>query len=418
MKRSRLFISVLVLGLLILFGCSNPSPKPEETLPGSVPASEPTPSPVPTPEPQPTPQPTSTPQRNSAPAAGPLASPELPPEPAPFIDKVYVLDLETNSKPMGRALVAGKTYEVIAESKTPFSNYVRFTVVIDKEKLDSREATCPEFCANENMYSLPLIIDEGDYHEIQILAEDGSGAKGESIVYTYAASAETAEYLAETCVLDTTIGEYPPDSASIETSVTGATITEGWPADTTVNTYNGHGTLANLCDNLTASSPVSGGFLAQTWCGVSYTASFDRVPKPDRVACTCECTATLHDLDLTTNVRVDFPRWSDYAGAPQCEKNEWDRFIQATKTHEEGHVQQCKDAHPKIKEHLINTPSQTAEAASCAAACTTAVDTLKTDLRNRLNDGYDQFFTQPAAAYDGANNHGETQGAVLHCDAC
>lgn len=416
MKRSRLFIFAFVLGLLILFGCTNPSPKSEKPPP---PISVSEPQSDPDPPPPPSRQPTSTPKLTSAPAAGPSASPKSPPESAQkFIDKVYVLDLETNSKPMGRALVAGKTYEVIAESKTPFSGYVRFTVVIDKEELDSREATCPEFCANENMYSLPLTIDEGDYHEIQILAEDGSGAKSESVVYTYAASAETAGYLAETCVLDTTVGEYPPDSASIETSVTGATITEGWPANTTVNTYNGHGNLANLCDNLTASSPVDGGFLAQTWCAMSYTASFDRAPKPDKVACTCECTASLHDLDLTTNVRVDFPRWADYDGAPQCEKNEWDRFIQATKTHEEGHVQQCRDASPKVEEHLLNTPTQTAEAASCAAACTTAVDKLKTDLRGRLNDGYDQFFTQPAAAYDAANNHGETQGAVLHCDAC
>ena len=420
-----------VFAALIFLGCVTvPSPLTEPSavpVPVLEPTSEPTPTPTPEPEPAPAPapipEPRPTPDENNIfPRAEPLIEEReaLPPGPV-FIDDVYVWDLETNSQTRGRALVAGKTYEVIAENREPFSEYVRFTVLIDGEEGDSSEARCPDQCANENMYSLPLTIHEGNYREIQILAQDASGANGESVVYSYAVSEEEASYLAETCTVPSEVSDYPAVSGGDSAIFYAGTITEGWPHGAAVNPYNASGDFANLCDELNVISGAAGinnGFLAQTSCNILFGYRPDVVDTEiDPVACTCDCTVAAADIHTSSEITVTFPNWVDYDGGTQCEKDEWDRFIENAKVHEEGHVELCEQGRADIETRLQNAPSQTSPGATCQVACNAAVDRLEADMQHRFDEGFAQS-EQEQDDYDRDTEHGQTQGAVLDCDAC
>jgi len=413
-------IAIIFLFLILLFGCaSNNSDKKNDNQNGASATNPPPNNPqdggTPTVTPPITPQPKIT---KWEPPQVEIKEIKVPPA-QKFIDNVYALDLERNSKPSGRALVSGKTYEIIAENKMPFKDYVRFTIIIDGKEVDSKEAKCPDSCANESMYSVPLTIPEGEYKNIMILAEDGSGAKGKSVSYKYAKSISEGEYLAETCSVDKTIKQYPTVSKSGPEFISyGGTITEGWPEGTGINPYNISTDYSDICSYVRSNGiPTSeGSFFAVTGCEYKYAYDEDVTPQPDQKACTCKCIAKPANVDVGATISVNFPNWQGYDAANQCQKETWDSFINGLKTHEEFHVLMYKDGVNIIKE-TIDTPSFTVEATSCDEACTDAVTRNDKEFERRFDVGEKEVLKRQTD-YDRDTGHGKTQGAVLDCAAC
>ncbi len=339
------------------------------------------------------------------------------PSPIKIIDHVYALDLETYSKPEGRVLVAGKTYEIVAEDNLPFEKHIVFTIFIDGIEFSSLEATCPEFCANEGMYSRSFTIPDGDYNEITVTAEDGNGTNGTSVSYLYAKNPSQAMTIARSCPVDNVVPEYPTFSNPGETLVSyGGTITEGWPEGTSPVGYDVPTDYANICSYVSSNSPVAGGYFAQTVAKYPFTYDYDVTPKQDLKLCTCNCVVKPKNLDVQIEVSVDFPDWSGYGADNACQQGKWDDFSSNLKTHEEGHVSIYKSGVATIKSQL-GEASATVDAVTCQQACDSAVTQLDGDADQKYASAMSDVDKQQDN-YDSNNQHGATQGAILDCGAC
>ncbi len=332
-----------------------------------------------------------------------------------LIGRVYVVDAATGERPLGRALVAGNSYELIAENERGFTEPVSFTVLADGETADAIQASCPDYCLNENWYSVPFTIVGGDYNRIQILVGDASGATAGSAVYRYADSSETAMYMAETCTVPSAVGEYQGRSGTQALVFYGGTISGGWPDSTTFNPYGVDGAYSGLCRAM-RSQGFAGGHFARTRCEFTYGYAPNVVYQVDQEACVCRCTATPVGLGVDVAIDVDFPDWQDYASGNTCEKDHWDSFISNLKAHEEGHVERCKAIRGNI-ETALDTPSESGEAAACQEACDSAVEKLDAEMTRRFNTAMTAGNAEQES-YDSTTRHGATQGATLDCDAC
>jgi hypothetical protein len=106
---------------------------------------------------------------------------------------------------------------------------------------------------------------------------------------------------------------------------------------------------------------------------------------------------------VTVNVNTNLPDWTDCSWSGfgiACACSEWNRFLNALRIHEQGHVdlvEQFFDEFNPISNKLAgHTVSEMNQIISQAAA------KLQTTSNN----------------YDTSTNHGATQGAVLHPSAC
>ncbi|MDO8553829.1 MAG: DUF922 domain-containing protein [Candidatus Micrarchaeota archaeon] len=339
------------------------------------------------------------------------------PPPIKIIDHVYALDLETYSKPEGRALVAGKIYEMIAEDNLPFDSFVKFTVYTDGIKLTSLEATCPEFCANEGMYSRLFTIPDGDYTEITVTAEDGNGTKGTSISYLYAKTSSQAMTIARSCPVDNVVPEYPTFSNPGKTLVSyGGTIAEGWSEGTSPVGYEVPTDYADICSYVKANSPSAGGYFAQTRVVYPFHYEYDVTPKQDPKSCTCNCVVKPKNLEIPIEISVDFPDWSSYGAGNTCQQGKWDDFSSDLKIHEEGHVSIYQSGVATIKSQ-IGEASATVDAVTCQQACDPAVTQLDEDVDQKYASALSDI-EKEQENYDSTTDHGSTQGATLDCGAC
>ncbi|MFH1520094.1 MAG: DUF922 domain-containing protein [Candidatus Micrarchaeota archaeon] len=333
-----------------------------------------------------------------------------------YVDDVRVIDLATYEAPIGRALVVGSEYEIIAENNQPFTDYVQFTVYVDNEPIESFNATCPENCASPTMYSVPLFILEGEYNEIKVTVEDGAGLIGESMVYAYALSESDAYYLAETCSLSAEVGDLCGEVDSGVLTFYGSTISDGWAHDSNPVPYNLNNNYSDLCDEVNSGGGLGTGFFAQTRCRYRQNFCSSFTPVPDQQSCTCNCTASVTSVTVTPEINIDFPDWTNYDSGTTCEKQHWDTFLQNTKTHEEGHALRCQDTSNSIKAGALPLTNQ-ATGATCQAACDAAFEKLKTDVQTELTNEINALNAENAL-YDSTTGHGTTQGAVLDCGAC
>jgi Bacterial protein of unknown function (DUF922) len=48
---------------------------------------------------------------------------------------------------------------------------------------------------------------------------------------------------------------------------------------------------------------------------------------------------TITSVDVTCEMAIEMPVWSDYASANAEDRAEWDRFLAALEIHEQGHIQ-------------------------------------------------------------------------------
>ena len=57
-------------------------------------------------------------------------------------------------------------------------------------------------------------------------------------------------------------------------------------------------------------------------------------------------------VDLTVALAIEMPVWTRYAGRPEAERREWDRFYRALLEHERGHItifrREAQTAYPRL----------------------------------------------------------------------
>lgn len=95
---------------------------------------------------------------------------------------------------------------------------------------------------------------------------------------------------------------------------------------------------------------------------------------------------------VVVKTRVTMPQWSGYGDVSQVEKDEWDRFCAALRTHELGHVDLIFDRLSALDERLVGVSVDEAK-----KVWKDALDTLKS----------------ASDAYDNATDHGRNQGTVI-----
>lgn len=97
-------------------------------------------------------------------------------------------------------------------------------------------------------------------------------------------------------------------------------------------------------------------------------------------------------VDVDVIITVDMPHWVERDHAPHAEQVEWDRFLHALRTHEEGHITKVHEYLQHIDAHMIHHDQ--------AGADQVWRDNL--DALQRASDEYDSH-----------TRHGETQGTVI-----
>ena len=336
--------------------------------------------------------------------------PPVPTEPIEKIKSIYIIDLETGEQ--AEELIAGKAYEIIAENDKPFIGYVNFVLFIDGNKVDEYKALCPQQCASDKMYSIPLTIQAGNYRTLKVFAEDASSAEGESYEYKLTRATKTEYTAISYCDTSETVPTVYCSKLQTKTiSSEGGTISDGWPEGTNFNPYDVENSFEDVCDEMRAKG--TNGFFSHTNCEYEPYICFENTPTPNRETCKCDCTVSVTSIDATPAISVKFPNWAKYNSATAAQKVKWDEFIRNLKTHEEGHIRICKEGKTTI-ETGIDSPSESASGANCEEACTKAKTALDGEINNRFNQAFQQISDEDDT-YDTTTQHGKTQGATLVC---
>lgn len=147
-----------------------------------------------------------------------------------------------------------------------------------------------------------------------------------------------------------------------------------------ISYYDVNGSTANqLAQSLNRFSTASGDYASQT----SWTVSWETQSQSD---------GTCRALNVAAKITVTFPRWNPAPGTSPVLISDWNRFIQALATHEEGHVQRVTNNIPNLEAAINRGSCQVANAAAQGVMAQI----------QRQND-----------AYDAQTNHGVSQGATF-----
>jgi len=137
------------------------------------------------------------------------------------------------------------------------------------------------------------------------------------------------------------------------------------------------------------------------------------------------CIVTITGVTVNLACTILLPNWTGYNQASPEDQQEWDRFMEALTTHEQGHCDR----------YLTQANKDAVQAAAAAALVGNSVtipcpngcqpgdpafgEALGTAVDNLLNSnqGFQDVFNgmeQEQDNYDNTTHHGETQGATLH----
>jgi predicted secreted Zn-dependent protease len=100
----------------------------------------------------------------------------------------------------------------------------------------------------------------------------------------------------------------------------------------------------------------------------------------------------LASAEVTVRVRITMPRWPGYDSAPSADRSEWDRFLAALQTHEQGHVDLVFQYLSNVDDRLVG---------QSPAAASEAWDNILAALKSASD------------LYDRETNHGRTQGTII-----
>lgn len=128
----------------------------------------------------------------------------------------------------------------------------------------------------------------------------------------------------------------------------------------------------------------------------------------------CSCTAQVKEILLDSKIEITMPRWVERKNASSDCQDKWDIFLEATRHHEKGHVDICKEGVETIKKRLDKASGEKVKksARECEAACKSAWGELK----NKMEQIYKKNFNklqQRQIDYDKKTQHGQTQGGNL-----
>jgi hypothetical protein len=132
-----------------------------------------------------------------------------------------------------------------------------------------------------------------------------------------------------------------------------------------------------------------GGHRGHASWNVSYTYRSRSAPG----GCAVESVATKLDA------KVRLPRWSPPAGASSELAGRWDRYMDALRVHENGHLQTGRDLESNFKRAASGIV--TADCGALGAALRASFDSLLQQANQRDKD------------YDAQTGHGATQGALF-----
>ena len=100
----------------------------------------------------------------------------------------------------------------------------------------------------------------------------------------------------------------------------------------------------------------------------------------------------LSSVTVTVRTKITMPQWTEYRSACQLEKDEWDRFVTALETHEQGHID-------LIVQYLSNVDSQ-------------MLGQSLSDAKQAWEDCLASL-RSASEAYDRQSNHGRNQGTII-----
>ncbi|OVE74793.1 hypothetical protein BVX97_06330 [bacterium E08(2017)] len=151
---------------------------------------------------------------------------------------------------------------------------------------------------------------------------------------------------------------------------------------------------------------------------VTKSGSRKGTPTVNATCPTCSQKHVVHWVYRYTTLKVKgkstitIPKWTAYDKAKPAEKAEWDRFIAATKVHENGHYLQGKAFANKVAARWAKARGN-GWAPKSARSKTLAKGALSAEFLRILDEEWLQLDTD-GTAYDGTTNHGATQGARLN----
>lgn len=101
-----------------------------------------------------------------------------------------------------------------------------------------------------------------------------------------------------------------------------------------------------------------------------------------------DASGSVLSLDLDVQLVLRMPVWAHYAGRPQAERDEWDRFYHALCYHEDGHLRITRTEVAAMYQALLGATEDT-------------LDAVFAEEEQRIKDEHD--------AYDDRTDHGLTQ---------
>jgi hypothetical protein len=69
---------------------------------------------------------------------------------------------------------------------------------------------------------------------------------------------------------------------------------------------------------------------------------------------------TITSVDVTCELAIEMPVWSDYSSASAEDRAEWDRFLAALEIHEQGHIQLVQAHLDGAESWFLNQPAESA----------------------------------------------------------
>jgi predicted secreted Zn-dependent protease len=106
---------------------------------------------------------------------------------------------------------------------------------------------------------------------------------------------------------------------------------------------------------------------------------------------------SVESVDTTLELSMTLPRWTPTAATPGDLSSRWERYLEALRTHEEGHLE-----HGRSFETALKAAFAGMSALNCAA--------LDAAARSRYGQMLEQYRARDVE-YDRRTGHGKTQGA-------
>ena len=194
---------------------------------------------------------------------------------------------------------------------------------------------------------------------------------------------------------------------------------KAWPPeDTSLNTYQLTSDFSKLCDEIydekNGKGPIVDGKRRAGSVDGSYSWDSGWKGKVEKEDHMCKCTATVTNVSVDVEITITLPQWEGYGVATEKEKAKWDKFIEALKEHENGHVEIYKNGVEDVKAAIEGAGPGYGLAETCEEACDKAAQDLKSKADQAAEDTIKEI-DKEQEEYDDSTNHGENQGATLDC---